>query len=290
MIELQQLEYFKKVAELEHITRAANELRLAQSALSKTIKSIETKLGSPLFDRRNKRIYLNENGKILLKYANEIDRYLEEVNQKLSVNRETENTKTSVLVKTDFILLPGMFKQYCLQYPEAELKIIIYNRSVNQRKIKCDFTIDSLTPKSSSVDCTPLLDEKMIIAAPSDHPLVGKRVDLAQLRDEQFVTMPSSYTLTRIFYQMSERVRFVPRVIAESSDCYTILEWVSAHMGLAMIPEHSWGYQGNEKIGAIYLEQPVERNQYLLIWKKNASFSENSLKFKRFALEYFSAI
>lgn len=50
MIELQQLEYFKKVAELEHITRAANELRLAQSALSKTIKSIETKLGSPLFD------------------------------------------------------------------------------------------------------------------------------------------------------------------------------------------------------------------------------------------------
>ena len=63
MIELQQLEYFKKVAELEHITRAANELRLAQSALSKTIKSIETKLGSPLFDRRNKRIYLNEIGR-----------------------------------------------------------------------------------------------------------------------------------------------------------------------------------------------------------------------------------
>ena len=31
-------------------------------------------------------------------------------------------------------------------------------------------------------------------------------------------------------------------------------------MGLAMIPEHSWGYQGSKKIGAIYLEQPVERN------------------------------
>jgi len=41
-------------------------------------------------------------------------------------------------------------------------------------------------------------------------------------------------------------------------------------------------------------QEPVNLEEvtalYLLIWKKNASFSENSLKFKRFALEYFSAI
>ncbi len=55
-MELQQLEYFKKAAELEHITKAANELMLAQPALSKTIKTLEEELGAPLFDREKKRI------------------------------------------------------------------------------------------------------------------------------------------------------------------------------------------------------------------------------------------
>lgn len=72
-MELQHLMYFKKTAELEHITQASMELRIAQPALSKTIKSIEDEIGVPLFERVNKRIHLNENGKILLDCANEID-------------------------------------------------------------------------------------------------------------------------------------------------------------------------------------------------------------------------
>ena len=53
-MELQHLMYFKKTAELEHITQASMELRIAQPALSKTIKSIEDEIGVPLFERVNK--------------------------------------------------------------------------------------------------------------------------------------------------------------------------------------------------------------------------------------------
>lgn len=285
MIDLQHLRYFRKVAQLEHMTKASMELCIAQSALSKTIKSMEENLGVPLFDRRNRRMYLNENGKTLLKYADEIEGYLEELSGKLSANRETENTKTSILIKTDSVLLPNMFKQYCLAYPEAELKIIIYNRSVNQQKIKCDFIIDSMLP-GSNMDYAPLFNEKMIIAAPSDHPLVGKRISLSQLKGEAFVTMPKNYTFNHIFYQLCEAEKFEPNVVAESSDSYTIMEWVASRMGLAMIPEHSWGYVENKALGAIYLDRPVERNQYVLVWKKNASLSKSSLQFKRFAMQY----
>lgn len=55
-MELLQLQYFRKVAELEHMTRAAEELRIAQPALSKTISRLEEDLGVPLFDRNGRQI------------------------------------------------------------------------------------------------------------------------------------------------------------------------------------------------------------------------------------------
>ena len=51
-MDLLQLHYFRTVARFEHVTRAAEELRVAQPALSKTLARLEAELGVPLFDRR----------------------------------------------------------------------------------------------------------------------------------------------------------------------------------------------------------------------------------------------
>ena len=64
-----QLSYFKKVAELEHISQAANELYISQPALSKSVHLLEEEIGYPLFTREGTGIRLNENGRILYRYA-----------------------------------------------------------------------------------------------------------------------------------------------------------------------------------------------------------------------------
>ena len=50
-MELRHLQYFKRVAELEHLTKAANDLFVSQSHLSHVIIELETELGVQLFDR-----------------------------------------------------------------------------------------------------------------------------------------------------------------------------------------------------------------------------------------------
>ena len=45
MLDLQQLQYFRTVARLQHITKAANELHISQPNLSNAIKRLETSLG-----------------------------------------------------------------------------------------------------------------------------------------------------------------------------------------------------------------------------------------------------
>ena len=63
-MELLQLRYFCVVAKHQNMTKAAAELMISQPALSKTIASLEKELGTPLFVRRNRSIFLNRAGEI----------------------------------------------------------------------------------------------------------------------------------------------------------------------------------------------------------------------------------
>ncbi len=63
-MELSQLQYFCKVAELEHFTKASDELHISQPALSKAILNLENELGIPLFERKKRNVYLTEYQKL----------------------------------------------------------------------------------------------------------------------------------------------------------------------------------------------------------------------------------
>src|SRR3954463_12885756 len=68
-MELRQLRYFIRSAELLNFTEAAHTLYISQSTLSQQIKQLEDELGIPLFDRIGKRVHLTEAGGLFLPYA-----------------------------------------------------------------------------------------------------------------------------------------------------------------------------------------------------------------------------
>ncbi|WP_318630512.1 LysR family transcriptional regulator [Limosilactobacillus reuteri] len=71
-MEIKQLRYFVEVARREHISEAALELNIAQSAISRQINLLEKELQVPLFDRQGRNIYLTSHGKALLTQATHI--------------------------------------------------------------------------------------------------------------------------------------------------------------------------------------------------------------------------
>ena len=85
-VEIYQLRQFAAVAKTENMTRAAQSLSMAQPAVSKTIRNLESELGAELFERTGKGLRRTEQGDILLRYARAI------LNAELDARREIEES------------------------------------------------------------------------------------------------------------------------------------------------------------------------------------------------------
>lgn len=160
-MELLQLKYFVIVARLEHMTRAAEELGIAQPALSKTIATLEKSLGVLLFDRHGKYIRLNQNGKIFLKRAEQALTALEDGKRELAdLSEETFGViKLAVIVGSN--LLPDLLSSFRLQYPHIKFNVLeSFSRSVSGSDF--DLCISSSTFKLVN---TQTLDQISLLKA-----------------------------------------------------------------------------------------------------------------------------
>ena len=90
--------YFQKVAELEHLTKAAEALHIAQPALSRTIRSMEEELDVSLFTHQGRNIHLTRDGHILLKYTNKILGSLDDLRQELQDSRDLQQLTVKLAI------------------------------------------------------------------------------------------------------------------------------------------------------------------------------------------------
>lgn len=91
MLDLRQLRYFVAVAEAEHVGRAAEELHISQSPLSRQIAQLEKNLGLTLFERSQQRIRLTADGRVFLNEARALLRHadrLENLGRRLGRGEE----------------------------------------------------------------------------------------------------------------------------------------------------------------------------------------------------------
>lgn len=84
-MEWQQFEYFKTLAQMQHVTRASEALSITQPALSRSITRFEEEIGVPLFERQGRSIRLNKYGQLFLQRVENIMRELKKENRKFKI-------------------------------------------------------------------------------------------------------------------------------------------------------------------------------------------------------------
>ena len=117
-MDLHSLEQFLVVARVEHLSRAAAELHVAQPSLSRTIARLESELGTPLFDRAG-RLRLNDQGRIFRRH---VERSLGELAEGRRAVAEADIGSVRLGPET-FLTLTGPLAAFRRAHPEVEVEL-----------------------------------------------------------------------------------------------------------------------------------------------------------------------
>ncbi len=128
---LQNLRVFLKVAELEHITRASEELHLTQPAVTKIIQSLENEVHLELVERQGRRIVLTYAGRVLQRHARQLFALERQMEEELAALRDLEGGEVVMAANTTagVYLLPPIIARFHSQYPRVTLNMTILNSS-----------------------------------------------------------------------------------------------------------------------------------------------------------------
>lgn len=247
MQDLRQLRYFVAVAECENVGRAAEQLHISQSPLSRQIAQLEDHLGLALFERRNQRLFLTTDGRTFLSEARALLKHadrLESLGKRLGRGEEGGLCIGYVNHAIHAGVLPGAVRAIRAERPQ--IHIALYNMTPNeqfeglrQRSLDIALVCEPAPGNDPDLLALPVLDDPMLLAIPAQHPLATKaKLTPADLHEQEWIItggQPNQINKRDDFIARCAAAGFTPRLSLEANDPLSVLGLVSAGLGLAMV-------------------------------------------------------
>ena len=246
-MELRHLRYFVAVAEEGHVTRAAERLGIQQPPLSQQIQSLERELDAQLFRRKPRGVELTPAGRALYDEAKAILARTEEAvaATKRAARGEAGRIGIGFTSSASFHpFVPRTIRAFRETHPLVALALEESGTSELVGALRSQ-AIDAAfvrSPFGESVDLTvrPLLDEPMVAALPSGHPLstANEPLPLAALAGEIFILYrrPVGPGLHDAIIAACDRAGFSPQIGQEAPRMLSTLSLVAAGLGVTVVP------------------------------------------------------
>lgn len=257
----QKIRCFLEIAKDLSFTRAADRLYMSQSAVSRSIRSLETEMQLELFERSSKNTVLTPAGQIMAEGLGELsDSYDQLLRKARSANKGyLSELKIGVLQEFMLDVFPYALNTFELQHPDIAVSLITEPLEILRRKLsegKIDFLVgcreDMLLDTTKSV---PIAKRRIGLAVSSRHPLAGaeRELNLKDFENDLFVVLPkeAAPAYRNLIVRCSRR-GFVPR-IEIAPDILTIMLWVEAGRCVCILYENT-AIMGNPNIRFLEME------------------------------------
>ncbi|NHN31249.1 LysR family transcriptional regulator [Paenibacillus agricola] len=293
-MELRQLHYFVKVARKQHVTNAAEELHVAQSAISRQIHQLEDELGVPLFVRKGRNLQLTSVGKLFLERIEvvlaDLERAVNEVHE--FMDPEAGEIRIGFPHSLGIYLLPTVVANFRQTHPNVKFRLRqgTYN-SLIRDVIKGDIDLSFISPfpeKHLNVSGKLLLQEELFAILPQVHALADQdTIRLEQLKDEAFVMFSDEYSLRNIVLEACAKAGFVPRIGFEGEETDTIRGLVAAGVGVSLLPEMALTEISQLQPAKVRVIDPVVTRSVGLIQRTGEKLPQVAEIFRHFLLDHF---
>jgi DNA-binding transcriptional LysR family regulator len=273
-MELRQLRYAAAVARRLNFTRAAEELSVAQPALSQAIAALEDELHVRLFDRTNRRVSLTDAGRAFIARAQRVLADVDAASEEMGAYAGGLRGRVVVGTYQSFaeLALPKLLGQFHQRYPGIEIALregMADELVVALRESKVDLFVGDLGDESGLTGngfvASPLFRDELAIAVAADHPLATRKsVRMEELRDEPFVIFRHGSTVHRRLYAIAREAEFEPRVAFESADSLALRSLVAERLGIALFPRSLGDLPGPKIVLVSLAPRPLMRTMSLL--------------------------
>ena len=291
-----QLAFFIKVAELNHLTQASECLNISEAALSKSIKKLEMEIGVTLFNRKGRSISLNEMGRVFLPYAKKtVETLLEGIDTLKRIDSTV--VRPTILQTSPLALYPGLFNtiiqhnDQTLLISAATEKYVLLNNLIER---KTDLCISFQNIADDRINSKILYSEPMVVVVPKDHHLANApKVLPLELTSEKFFLTSNDFSSINIgYYTLFSSQQQKPDIEKLPFNVNFLMEYVSCKRGIAVMSFSAYTdlhkrYPIESLSVPVYLTEDIPYIlRHMLYWRKKEE-NRNVIETKKVVLDYF---
>lgn len=286
------LNYYKKVAELQSISKAAELFDISQPAVSKAIVQLEAEAGAPLFYRTNRRMVLTEAGRILFEsIKNSTEKLNVGLDKVKGLSSEQLGTVNITAVSAPS-LVAACVHEYLKINPYVNFKFSIpEGRHLPYSPVDSGVYFFANHINFPNIEKIPILYEKFAVIMHVEHPMANqKALALASLKNEKFVFYenlqggPVDYT-----YELCVKAGFTPNIVFETDSTLVKNSLVAYGAAITLAPESILTsiLRKYKTIVAVPLSSPEYTRCIYMGWSKSSHLTQVAKSFLDFAKQYF---
>jgi DNA-binding transcriptional LysR family regulator len=230
------------VARLNHLGRAAEELGISQPTLSRTIRTLESRYQSPLFERRGRTVRLNDNGRALLPF---VERALQNVEDADRAMRD-RGTEANAKVTVGFVgtlgsrTIPTIVRAFHVSDSAIGVHLFQGAQPDLLERLR-DGRLDIALTSAGAADATfawhPLWDEELFVQVYAKHRFVTRAaLALDELKEEPLVALRTGTALRAATDAFFAEAGVEPNIVCEGQNGMTARGLVAAGLGIMLGP------------------------------------------------------
>ena len=237
---LHQLRIFLAVADHLSFARAAEALHLSPPTLSLQVKQLSETVGEALFEQLGKKIHLTAAGRTLAEACRDIEGRMERLSQDLAALQGVErgSLRLSILTTVKYTV-PKLLGGFCAAHPGIDVAMQVGNREMLVQRLNAnedDLCIMGQPPANMDLVSEFFMDNPLVVIAPPDHPLAGKRrIAPQRLAREPFIQREagSGTRLTSERFFAEQGITLQSRLEVGSHEA--IKQTVAGGLGIAVV-------------------------------------------------------
>jgi LysR family hydrogen peroxide-inducible transcriptional activator len=272
------LQYFVKLAELKHFSKAANACFVSQPTLSTQIRKLEEELGVSLVERAPRKVMLTPIGEDIAHRARHVLRDIEHIKDaaRRSKDPETGTIKLGIFPTLAPYLLPHVIPAIRQKYPELRLQLAeekteeILNM-LDQGRL--DAGLLALPVEDNGMEIEILFEEPFVTAMPSSHPLCEKQsISLQDLEGEELLLLEEGHCLRQQALAVCKLAGAHERVDFYATSMETLRQMVATNAGVTLMPVLSVKppIQSTDNITLRPFIAPAPSRTIALVWRSSS--------------------